>query len=61
MKRAAIVVCLFALAMTSGIALAGGPKTFKKALDGYEEVASVSTAASGKFNAKISKGRRPPS
>mgnify|MGYP003578891844 CR=1 FL=1 len=53
MKRAAIVVCLLALGMTSGIAFAGGRKAFKKSLEGYDEVPSVSTAAAGQFNATI--------
>jgi hypothetical protein len=40
--------------MTSGVASAGG-RSFRKSLEGYDEVPSVSTAAGGEFEASISK------
>ena len=54
MKRSAIVVCVLAVATTSAVALAGGNKV-KETLTGYDESPSVSTVASGVFNATISK------
>jgi CHRD domain-containing protein len=54
MKRSAIVVCVLAVATTSAVALARGDKV-KETLIGYDEVPSVSTVASGVFNATISK------
>jgi hypothetical protein len=55
MHRPTFQLCLLAVAMTSAVALAAGPKKFKETLVGYEEVPSVSTGATGEFKAKISK------
>jgi hypothetical protein len=55
MKRAVIVLCLLAFATASAVALPQGFKLIKEFLTGYEEVPSVSTGASGQFNARISK------
>ena len=54
MKRASIVLCLFAFAIGSAFALPQGFKLIKELLTGYEEVPSVSTTGNGHFNAKIS-------
>ena len=54
MKRVAIALCLLAFVATSAVALAqGGFKRIAEFLIGYEEVPSVSTGASGQFNARI--------
>jgi hypothetical protein len=55
MKRAAIVLCLLAFATASAVALPQGFKLIKEFLNGYEEVPSVSTGASGQFKASISR------
>ena len=54
MKRVAVVVSLLVVATVSAIALPQGFKAIKEFLTGYEEVPSVSTGASGTFNARIS-------
>src|SRR5262245_13921400 len=54
MKRIAIAFCLLAFATASVVAWPQGFKLIKELLTGYEEVPSVSTIASGQFNAKIS-------
>ena len=54
MKRVAIVLSLLAFATASAFALPQGFKLIKEFLTGYEEVPSVSTGASGQFNARIS-------
>ena len=54
MKRATIVLCLLAFGTASALAVPQGFKLIKEFLNGYEEVPSVSTGASGLFNARIS-------
>jgi hypothetical protein len=55
MKRVTIALCLLALVAASTVALAqGGFKRISELLIGYEEVPSVSTGASGQFDARIS-------
>ena len=54
MKKVALVACLLALATASAVALQQGFKNISELLSGYEEVPSVSTGASGEFNARIS-------
>jgi CHRD domain-containing protein len=54
MKRTAIV-CVVALAMSSGIVVATNFGTIREFLTGYEEVPSVSTGASARFSARIKK------
>lgn len=55
MKKVAIALCVLAIVATSAVALAqGGFKRIAELLIGYEEVPSVSTGASGRFNAVIS-------
>ena len=53
MKRAAIALCLLAFATASVVDLPQCFKLIKELLTGYEQVPSVSTAASGHFNARI--------
>jgi hypothetical protein len=55
MKRAATIACLLVIAATYGVASAKGPRVFRKALDGYDAVPSVSTIGNGQFEAEISK------
>src|SRR5215813_8527304 len=56
MKRIAIVLSLLAVVVTSTVALAqGGFKNISEFLVGYQETpASISTGASGQFDARIS-------
>ena len=49
-----LVVALAALAVVSYAIAGGGSKKFNEALEGYQEVASVSTVASGTFKAELS-------
>jgi hypothetical protein len=53
MKKTAIVLCLPVFAAASAAALTRYFKLIKELLTGYEEVPSVSTGASGQFNAGI--------
>ena len=55
MKTKRIVLGVLACALVSAVALAQGFINFKELLTGYEEVPSVSTGASGEFNAQIRK------
>ena len=55
MKRVAVVLSLLAFATVSAFALPQGFKLIREFLTGYEEVPSVSTGASGRFNARINK------
>lgn len=52
-KLALAVAVAAALAVAGTAAIAGGGKQLKGALDGYEEVPAVSTAAGGTFRATI--------
>jgi hypothetical protein len=54
MKRIVVVLCLLATAAVSAVTAQQGFKTIKEYLSGYEEVPSVSTGASGHFDATIS-------
>ena len=55
MKAKTILLSLTAFALVSAVALAQGFVNIKELLTGYEEVPSVSTGASGQFNARIAK------
>ena len=55
MKTKRIVLGVLACALVSAVAFAQGFINFKELLTGYEEVPSVSTRASGEFNARIRK------
>lgn len=55
MKAKRIVLGVLAFALVSAVAFAQGFLNFKESLTGYEEVPSVSTGASGQFNARIRK------
>lgn len=52
-RLALAVAVAGALAVAGTAAVAGGGKQFRGALDGYEEVPAVSTAAGGTFQARI--------
>ena len=55
MKKVAIALCLLAFVAASTVALAqGGFKRISEFLIGYQEVPSVSTVGSGRFDARIS-------
>jgi hypothetical protein len=54
MRRLAMSIAVIALVSASTVVLAQGFKKISEFLTGYEEVPSVSTAASGTFNARIS-------
>ncbi len=55
MKRATLLLCLLAFATAAAVAMPQGFKLIKEFLTGYEEVPSVSTGASGQFEARISR------
>lgn len=54
MRRLATSIAVIALVSASTVVLAQGFKKISEFLTGYEEVPSVSTTASGQFNARIS-------
>ena len=54
MRRLVVSIAVIALVSASSVVLAQGFKKISEFLTGYEEVPSVSTTASGEFNAKIS-------
>ena len=54
MRRHAIVLALV-LAGAAGVVYAGGLKNWRASLRGLEEVPSISTDATGRFNAEISR------
>jgi hypothetical protein len=54
MRRLVMSVAVIALVSATSIVLAQGFKKISELLTGYEEVPSVSTTATGQFNARIS-------
>ena len=54
MRRLVVSIAVIALVSASSVVLAQGFKKISEFLTGYEEVPSVSTTATGEFNAKIS-------
>ena len=54
MRRLVTSIAVIALVSASSVVLAQGFKKISEFLTGYEEVPSVSTTATGEFNAKIS-------
>src|ERR671916_814928 len=55
MRRLGMSLAVIALVSASTVALAQGFKKISEFLNGYEEVPSVSTTATGTFSARISK------
>ena len=55
MRRVALSIAVVALVSASTVVWAQGFKKISELLTGYEEVPSVSTTATGDFNARISK------
>jgi CHRD domain len=55
MRRLVMSIAVIALVSASTVVLAQGFKKISELLTGYEEVPSVSTTATGSFNARISK------